>query len=409
MVKDTKLYDVLGVSHDAHDKDILKAYYKLSKIWHPDKHPDETKEEATKKFQEITNAKDILTDPEKKEMYDRFGTTNPNQGFNQGLNPEDIFGQMFNMGGMPGMPGMPGFFNQNRGRQQEDCILEHLVTLEELYNNKTVSVKYNHKIYCNKCNATGTKDGRTSTCSGCNGSGQKVRIIRQGPMIQQVVTGCDDCHGTGEKANRENQCSECMGNKFQIKETSVQIDLSKNMTNNQKLLVHNKGHIFKDRTTNLVLIIKEQPHPLFKRQGNDLHIDIKLRLFQAIYGFTKMITHLDGRNVLIKNDKMIRNMSTLIKVNNEGMSSTGTLYIHISTCMPKIEKLDEHENTILKKLLVKAHLAEYQKEQNILKNLDKLHVPHIEEIDNNDTEEDNNEDNGNNHHGGGPGVQCAQQ
>jgi DnaJ-class molecular chaperone len=403
MVKDTKLYEVLGVTSEANDKDIMKAYYKLSKIWHPDKHPEETKEEATKKFQEITNAKDILTDPEKKEMYDRFGTTNPNEGPN--INPEDLFGQMFNMGGM-NMPGMPSFFNQNRGRQQEDCILEHLVTLDDLYNNKTVTVKYNHKVYCNKCNATGTKDGKSSTCSGCNGSGQKVRIIRQGPMIQQMVSGCDDCQGTGEKVSRYNQCPECMGNKHVLKETSTQIDLSKNMTNNQRLLVQNKGHILKDKTTNLIIILKEQPHPIFKRQGNDLHIDVKLRLFQSIYGFTKMITHLDGRNVLIKYDKMIRNMNTLIKVSNEGMSSTGTLYIHISTCMPKIEKLEENENIYLKKLLVKAHLAEYQKEQNILKNLDKLHVPHIEEIDSEETEEDPNDENSGN---SGPSVQCAQQ
>ncbi len=102
-------------------------------------------------------------------------------------------------------------------------------------------------------------------------------------------------------------------------------------------------------------------------------------------------------------------MNTLIKVSNEGMSSTGTLYIHISTCMPKIEKLDEHENTILKKLLIKAHLAEYQKEQNILKNLDKLHIPHMEEIENNETEEENNEDFGGQGGPGGPSVQCAQQ
>ena len=125
-----------------------------------------------------------MSDPEKKDMYDKFGTTNPNEGPN--INPEDLFGQMFNMGGMnmPGMPGMPnmgGFFNQNRGRQQEDCILEHLVTLEDLYNNKTVTVKYNHKVYCKKCNGAGTKDGKTSTCSGCNGSGQKVRMLWRAP------------------------------------------------------------------------------------------------------------------------------------------------------------------------------------------------------------------------------------
>jgi hypothetical protein len=134
-------------------------------------------------------------------------------------------------------------------------------------------------------------------------------------------------------------------------------------------------------------------------------MDIKLRLFQAIYGFTKMITHLDGRNILIKYDKMIKNMKTLIKVKNEGIN--GHLYIHISTCMPKIDKLDEQENSILKKLLVKAHLAEYQKEQNINKNAEKLHNVSLEEIDETDDEDDNNNNNQDNE--GPQGVQCVQQ
>jgi DnaJ-class molecular chaperone len=177
------------------------------------------------------------------------------------------------------------------------------------------------------------------------------------------------------------------------------------MTNNQKILVNDKGHLLKNSKTNLILIIKEQPHPIFKRQGNDLHMDIKLRLFQAIYGFTKMVSHLDGRNILVKYDKMIKNMKTLIKVKNEGMVHGGHLYIHISTCMPKIEKLDEQENTILKKLLVKAHISEYQKEQNINKNSDKLETCILEELDETDDENDNNNENTH----GPQGVQCAQQ
>ncbi len=408
MVKDTKLYDVLEISPNATEQEINKAYHKLSKIWHPDKNAHRL-EEATKKFQEISEAKNILSDPQKREMYDNFGTTDENQG--PGFNPADIFGQMFSgmggMGGMPGMPGMPGFFNQQQRRNQEDCVVEHVVGLDDLYKNRTVNIRYKHKVYCSKCNATGSKDGKSQDCSGCGGKGQKVRIIRQGPMIQQMVGACDECGGSGEKINKDNKCTDCMGNKFLLTETMFEFTLNKNMTNNQKILVNDKGHIFKNSKTNLIVIIKEQPHPIFKRQGNDLHMEIKLRLFQAIYGFTKMITHLDGRNILVKYDKMIKNMKTLIKVKNEGMGNGGHLYIHISTCMPKIDKLDEQENTILKKLLVKAHLAEYQKEQNILKNIDKLDKTVLEEIDDTDEEHDDNEDQGSNH--GPQGVQCVQQ
>ncbi len=403
MVKDTKLYDILEVQPTATEQEINKAFHKLSKIWHPDKNAHRL-EEATKKFQEISEAKNILSDPEKREMYDKFGTTQEQPG-GSNFDPADLFGQMFSgMGGMGGMPGMPGFFQQQR-RQQEDCVVEHVVGLDDLYNNRKVNIRYKHKVCCSKCNGTGTKDGKTSDCNGCGGKGQKVRIIRQGPMIQQMVGACDECNGSGEKINKDNKCIDCIGNKYLLKETMFEFSLNKNMMNNQKIVVNDMGHILKNGKTNLIIIIKEQPHPIFKRQGNDLHMDIKLRLFQAIYGFTKMVTHLDGRNILVKFDKMIKNMKTLIKVKNEGMGNGGHLYIHISTCMPKIDKLDEQENTILKKLLVKAHMAEYQKEQNISKNSDKLDSCILEEIDETDDENDNDDG----QQGGPQGVQCVQQ
>lgn len=402
MVKDTKLYDILEITPDASEKDINKAYIKLSKIWHPDKNSHRL-EEATAKFQEISEAKSILSDPEKRKTYDEFGTTEPMN--HEGFDPSELFGSMFG-GGMPGMPGMPSFFKQKQ--QQEDCIVEHLVTLDDLYNNRTVNIKYQHKVSCSKCNGTGSKDGKTNECNGCKGSGKKVRIIKQGPMVQQMVGLCDECNGSGEKTSKENKCNDCFGNKVQLKETIIEFTLNKNMTNNQKILINEKGHILKNKKTNLILIIKEQPHPIFKRVGNDLHMNVKLRLFQAVYGFTKMITHLDGRNLLVKFDKMIKNMKTVIKVKNEGMNSNSNLIIHISTCMPKIEKLDENENMALKKLLIKAHLSEYQKEQNINKNSDKLHIVHLEELNIEDEIEDNNEE-PNMNNNGNQGVQCVQQ
>ena len=403
MVKDTRLYDVLEVAPNATEQEINKAYKRLSKIWHPDKNPQRL-EEATAKFQQISEANTILSDSKKRELYDMTGQTDdaPQNNFPGGFNPADIFGHMF---------GGQQFFNRQGRQRQEDCITEHVVSLEDLYNKRKITIKYTQKVTCGKCNGTGSRDGKTSDCSGCNGNGQKVRVIRQGPMIQQMVGPCDECNGTGEKINRENKCSDCFGNKVVLNDTKFELQLTHEMIHNNKIMVENMGHVFKNNKTNLIIMLKEQPHPVFKRNGKDLHIDVKLRLFQSLYGFTKMVTHLDGRNLLLKYDKMISNMNTTIKIKNEGIG--GHLFAHITTYMPKIDKLDEQENNILKKLLVKAHLSEYNKEQTIMNNIEKLVPVSMEEIeiDNNKDNEnhDSHDNHDNNEHHLPGGVQCVQQ
>jgi DnaJ-class molecular chaperone len=405
MVKDTKLYDELEIKPESTEQEIKASYKKLSKIWHPDKNQDRI-EEATEKFRKISEAYTILSDPEKRSQYDKFGTVEDNIPSN--FDPRDIFSMfsgmhgmssMSGMHGMPDMPGMPGM----RRQRQEDCIVEQLVTLDELYNNKKIEIKYEQKSSCNKCNGYGSKDGLKHECSSCNGRGMSVRMIRQGPMVQQLMAPCNDCQGTGESsANtlRSNLCEECNGHKFILKDKSFEMQLNRNMINNNKIIIEHKGHNLKTGKTNLVIVLKEQPHPVFKRIGKDLHIDIKLRLFQSLYGFTKLIIHLDGRNILLKYEEMIKSMKTTMKIYNEGIG--GDLYVHINTCMPKLDKLDENENSNLKKLLIKAHLSEYTKEQNLIKNASKCVNVNVIEVDEPEqTHEEFNEV--------PQGVQCAQQ
>ncbi len=396
MVKDTKLYDELEIKPDATEQEIKSAYKKLTKIWHPDKNPTRV-EEATEKFRKISEAYTILTDAEKRSQYDKFGTIDENIPSN--FDPRDIFSMFSGMHGMPDMPGMPGMPGMRRQRQ-EDCIIEQLVTLEELYNNKKIEIKYEQKSSCQTCNGYGSKDGLKHECPSCNGRGMSVRMIRQGPMVQQLMAPCNDCQGTGEGNKSSNLCDECNGHKFILKDKTFELQLNRNMVNNNRIIIENKGHQLKTGKTNLVILLKEQPHPVFKRNGKDLHIDLKLRLFQSLYGFNKLITHLDGRNILIKYDDMIKSMKTTMKIYNEGIG--GDLYVNINTCMPKLDRLDENENNILKKLLIKAHLSEYTKEQNLIKNASKcITVNPVEVEEPTQQQEEFNEI--------PQGVQCAQQ
>jgi DnaJ family protein A protein 2 len=269
---------------------------------------------------------------------------------------------------------------------------------------KKINIKYKPKISCVKCNGNGTKDGSTTECGSCKGQGQKVRIIRQGNMIQQMVGVCDECSGTGGKLSKNNICETCHGSKYTIKDTVYEFQLTKKMSNNQKIVIENMGHQIKNKKSNLIIIIKEQPHEVFKRTGKDIHIDIKLRLYQSLYGFSKVITHLDGRTILLKYDRALSNMKTDMKVNGEGMG--GHLYVHITTIIPKLDRLEDNENTLLKKLLIKLNTSEYSKELNIPKTAEKVYM---EEVDNTANEDEHNNMPHNVPQMGGQQVQCAQQ
>merc|ERR1711871_1613766 len=151
MVRDTKLYDRLSVSPSASENDIKKAYRKLSIKWHPDKNPN-NKEEATKQFQQISEAYSVLSDSEKRQQYDQMGMDFVNnQSGGQGFDPSDIFSQFFG-GNSPFGGGSPFGFNfgggQQRQRRQEDINIKVNVTLEQIYNEESIDIHYSQKVYC---------------------------------------------------------------------------------------------------------------------------------------------------------------------------------------------------------------------------------------------------------------------
>jgi len=406
MVRDSKLYDILEIKTDADDNEIKKAYKKLSFKWHPDKNTDNT-EVATAKFQEISEAYSILSDPSNKERYDREGYDSmKNSGNGNMPNPQDIFSQFF--GGMGGPNFFGGnFFNQGQQPQtnsMEHCMVEQEVTLEDLFSQKTIVINYKQKNYCKKCNGNGTKDGNNCKCNGCNGSGKKIQVIQRGNMIQQMIGACNDCNGTGESISKNNKCDECNGVKYLVKDKTIELPLNKNICNGQQLVLEQKGNVYKNGKTNVVVVIREKPHPLYKRNGKDLHYNMKLRIFQTLFGFSKNITHLDGRNLHIKFGP-IKKMDSILKIKNEGMG--GDLYIHLNTSIPNLEKLDEGERIALKKLLIKTNMTEYNKEIALAK-IPTIHPGDIEEIHEDNEKEEEVPHTG--HHNGQPeGVQCAQQ
>ena len=201
MVCETKFYDILGVGPTATEAELKKAYRKQALKYHPDKNPD-----AGDKFKEISQAYEVLSDPEKREIYDEFGEQGIKEGHgkNAGFSsPMDMFNMFFG-GGMGAGPG------GTRSRNKTKPMVHKLgVTLEELYNGKVRKLAANRDIQCENCDGKGGK--KVKKCSDCHGLGMKTKTRQMGPMVQQSQHPCGTCSTRGEVVDPASICKTCKG------------------------------------------------------------------------------------------------------------------------------------------------------------------------------------------------------
>ena len=355
MVKDRTLYDLLQVDPDADENQIKKAYNKLSKIWHPDKNPD-NKEEAHKKFQEITQARDILLDSEKRAQYDALGMDmmNNNGSVENPFEGGFPFSHMFNHGFSYGM-------NQQQPSQVEELRECLNCTLDQIYNETVIKANYKSKLTCNICDGNGTKPGCKSTCNECDGKGMKVQVIRMGNMIQQMVQQCGTCGGSGTHINNDNKCMNCNGNTYIYKDRLIEIPLKSGLISGNKIVFSGKGHNIKNNKSDLIFVINILPHNVFYRQNvtgveaSDLYTDIELTLYQALFGFNKIIYHLDGKKIKI-NYKGKTDFNNIRKIQGEGMkiistNNKGNLYIRFLINIPDITNISNENKSLFRNIL----------------------------------------------------------
>ena len=253
MPKDTKLYDLLGVAPTANDTELRKAYYKLAKIHHPDKQPEDAKQDdAEEKFKEIKFAYEVLTDKSKREVYDRYGLEGLKDGVG-GTEFEDIFSHLFGGGG--GGSGMGGGFfpfdlfgggmggmggrGAGRGakRRTQNMVYPLKVTLDELYKGATKSIELERSVLCSGCEGSGGKAGATKPCAECKGRGFVMQYKQLGPgMVQQIQAVCRGCSGEGEIINVKDRCKQCNGKKTIKQKKTIEVNIDKGMHDSQKLV-----------------------------------------------------------------------------------------------------------------------------------------------------------------------------
>jgi len=345
-------YKILGVSKEASTEEIKKAYKKLAVKYHPDKNPGD--KEAEEKFKNLSAAYEVLSDPEKRKMYDKYGI----EGL-QGMphaSANDIFAELF--GGLFNF----GSSGKSRGPKKSDDIQQVVtVDLKDIYTGRTKKFKIRRKVLCTTCNGQGTKDGSPKKeCSGCNGRGIKVVIQQPKPgFIQQFQTACPDCKGTGKKVDASGECLDCNGEGVIEQPELIQVNIAPGTKNGEVITFEGKG----DEGLNMIpgdihFIVQIKPDEKFERKGNDLIYKKDISLLEALTGFKFHLQTLDDRWLLVKSENNVVTKPGQYKViPNEGMpdrknaTQKGNLYIQFNVIFPDSIKSDTKEK--LQKLLPK--------------------------------------------------------
>lgn len=319
-------YKILGVSKSANINQIKKAYRKLAKELHPDKNKGD--EEATRKFQDLGAAYEVLSDAEKRKTYDRYGEEGLKDSMGGGSDPfSSFFGGDF------------GFFDfgGGGGRREEretpkgaDVVMDLFVSLEELYSGNFVELVRNKVVYRP---ASGTRK--------CN-CRQEMVTRQLGPgrfqMMQQQV------------------CDECPNVKLSNEEKTLEVEIEPGMEDGQEQRFVAEGEPHVDgEPGDLRLRIRTMPHTVFERRGDDLYTNVTISLVDALVGFQMNITHLDGHQVHISRDKITWPGARMRKTgegmpNYENNNLHGILYITFDVEFPKGEALDEEKRAQIRQI-----------------------------------------------------------
>ena len=321
-------YDLLGVSENASQDEIKKAYRKKAKKYHPDSNSD-TADEG--KFKKINKAYDVLSDEDKRKQYDRFGKQgvegNARAGQQRAASHfQDIFENLF--GG--------GFGGGRREKSGQDARIQTRISFKEAYNGVEKTYDVERTAQCSECNGTGAENGKSHECGNCNGQGQ-VRQQRRTPFgISQTIAECSECNGTGQIP--EEKCKKCNGDGTVRKDEQLSFDIPAGVENGQRLRLRGKGH--EDRNGNagdLYVFVEVKPHDKLERKRNDLFTTLRISVADASLG-TKANVPLPDGEVEVEIPAGT-NPGRVLRLRGKGMSSqrggTGDLYVKIDVEIPE--------------------------------------------------------------------------
>ena len=358
-------YELLGVDKNASADELKKAYRKMAVKWHPDKNPGDADAEA--KFKEISEAYEVLKDPEKKAAYDRYGHAAFTQGGMGGAgrsaggaggfhDPFDIFREVFSGGGARAGGGGGGIFEEffggggggggaDAGQDGADLRFDLEISLEEAASGVEKEIRYRRPVTCSNCKGEGAEPGSgRKTCPTCGGAGQ-VSSSRGFISFRQV---CPTCGGAGQVI--EKPCTKCSGDGRVTETSNLKIKIPAGVDTGSRLRSGGKGEagIRGGHSGDLYIVVHVKEHKLFERRNDNLYLDLKIPFTLAALGGTLEVPTLTGKGS-IKVPPGTQS-GTTFRLKGKGMphlrgSGTGDQMVKVAIDVPK--KLNSEERTAL--------------------------------------------------------------
>jgi len=340
-------YELLGVPRSASDAEIKSAFRALARELHPDVSaaPD-----AERRFRDVAEAFEVLSDPERRATYDRFGKAGLTRGGFESVFADfgslsDVFAAFFG-------DDLLGGARQNRSRRGGDVQAVVEIELEEAFTGAAVSAPLDVALPCERCDSTGAEPGTSArTCPTCSGSGA-VRSVSQnifGQFVQQRA--CPECGGAGEVM--EQACTDCGGEGRIVSRTQIDVDVPKGIHDGQQIRVRGEGHagFRSSERGHAFVIVRVRPDPRFVRDGDDLHTALRLTMTEAALGTAATVSSLAGD---VELDVPAGTQPGEVRVlKGEGMpalrgSGRGSLYVRLDVAVPTV--LDDEQRSLVAQL-----------------------------------------------------------